>query len=125
MPLTKGHNFPFDETPCTICGITREHFEDSGEPSCRGRLSTTPRGVAQLQPRSENPAADLMQLLVQQLGLKSGDEVSEYSVKGLWAHSNSDFNDALAVAVGREWILETRDQMTLTAEGYLVGVNEP
>jgi hypothetical protein len=37
--------------------------------------------------QSENPAADLLKLLVQQLGLKSRDEVPKYRVKDLWAHS--------------------------------------
>lgn len=36
MPIEKGHNFEFDETPCTACGMTRTYYDDHDQPGCLG-----------------------------------------------------------------------------------------
>lgn len=35
-PTPGGHRFPFDGTPCVLCGMTRVHYDDNGHPRCRG-----------------------------------------------------------------------------------------
>jgi len=32
-----GHAFDFDREICVKCGMSREYFEDNGQPACRGR----------------------------------------------------------------------------------------
>jgi hypothetical protein len=34
-----GHAFDFDRGVCVRCGMTREQYEDSGEPRCKGKQS--------------------------------------------------------------------------------------
>ena len=42
-----GHAFDFNRGVCEKCGMTREQFEDNGEPRCKGRPSQPPpRGGA-------------------------------------------------------------------------------
>ena len=37
-----GHAFDFDRGVCLKCGITRERYEDSGEPRCSKEASPAP-----------------------------------------------------------------------------------
>jgi hypothetical protein len=33
--LENGHIFNFDTEKCENCGMTREHYEDNGKPTCK------------------------------------------------------------------------------------------
>jgi hypothetical protein len=34
-----GHNFDFSTEACATCGMSREEFEDTGKPPCKGKPS--------------------------------------------------------------------------------------
>jgi hypothetical protein len=58
--LINGHIFPFDESPCRRCGMTRIAFDDGSRPHCTGRGAMPvpdddpPPDVEPFRPRPDN-----------------------------------------------------------------------
>jgi hypothetical protein len=45
-----GHDFDLTTKSCSKCGISREKFEDQGEPRCTGKPSREPPGPQYVLP---------------------------------------------------------------------------